>query len=205
MEARLTLLTVLVVAMAGLLALHIADPCNRIWPDAGNCLVERLHGEADDSSAETSAAEPEQPEEVESEPTPPPEPDPVPEGEASGDDVVSCGASSCSQDASLVYPIEGGDACVRDGVLGTWEQEPQQATAMNFPCEPMGGPPMEELAPDGGSPVACVAGECRQGTGTVSAPRAGESCEVDTDVPGTWTTVEIVAPGEGTIWRCFAD
>lgn len=209
------MLTVIVVAMAGLLALHIAEPCNKIWPDAANCLAERVRGEADDSTAETSAPEPEQATEAESEPTSPPELDPVPEGEASGDDdVVECGASSCSQGAALVYPIEDGDACVSGGVLGDWRES---GVAMNYSCDVPDGPlpeaPFAEpISPMGQKgPVVCVGDECQNRQGAVSAPAFGESCEVDIDgdVPGTWTTVEAIAPIDGdvpgTIWRCLED
>lgn len=125
MQARLTLITIVVVAMAALLALHIAAPCNEVWPDPDNCLIERLRGDT------SGYSEPEQVEEAESAPSP--DPDPVPQGRASGDGVVSCGSGGCFQDGRPVYPIQAGDACVSDGVLGTWREDTQQVAG--FRCE----------------------------------------------------------------------
>jgi hypothetical protein len=193
--------------MGGLLALHIAEPCNPIWRDVGNCLVQNLRGDGSSDSSQADSAESVETPEPENEAMPSSEPDPAPEGEASGDYALSCGSGGCFQDGTPVYPIEGGEACVSGGVLGTWNQEPQGATAMNFYCSPIDNAPTDassKLAVDASRPVACIESECRQGTGSVVAPSENEACASD-GVFGTWITVEYVSAGQGATWRCLGD
>lgn len=57
MKLLLTLLTLVVVAMGGLLALHITEPCNSVWRDVSNCAIERLRGERGGETASSPEAE----------------------------------------------------------------------------------------------------------------------------------------------------